>query len=343
MIGRRRRGAPAWCVVGVLGVVTALATMLAACGSSGPTLTLYSAQHQDLVQAWLQPFTQQTGIQVEVRRGGDFELANQILAEGASSPADVVLTENSPALSMLSSQGRLAKLDPATLAQVPAQFASGAGDWVGVAARSTVLVYNPALLRPDQLPHSILELAAPQWRNRIAFAPSGADFQAIVSAVFAVNGPASGEQWLAGLKQNGRIYSNNITTMKAVNAGEVPAGVIYHYYWYQDQAEGGTDSRNTRLAYFDAGDGGSYVSVSGAGVVASTDQPSEAQRLVAFMSGRQGQQILAGTDASQYTVGAGVPSSPKLTPFSQLGPPKIDLNTLNGPQVVSAMQRVGLL
>ncbi|MCY7341798.1 MAG: iron ABC transporter substrate-binding protein [Pseudonocardia sp.] len=320
-----------------------LAASLAACGSSGPTITLYSAQHQDLNQAWIDGFTKETGIRVEMRRGGDFELANQILAEGDASPADVFITENSPALSLLSSEGALAPLDSATLSQVPARFSSGANDWVGIGARSTVVIYNPALIAADQVPNSIMDLSGPQWKDRIGVASGGADFQAIASAVYAVNGDAAAGEWLAGLKQNAKIYQNNIAIMKAVNAGEVPAGVIYHYYWYKDRAESGQDSANTELEYFDRKDAGAFVSVSGGAVLRSSENAAEAQRFVAYMSGRTGQQILSATLSLEYPVGNGVEPNPTLKPFSELDPPEIDLNTLNGPKVISEMLRVGLL
>ena len=338
-MGRRK---PGGLVAGVV-VLVSLVASLTACGASGPTLTLYNAQHQDIAQAWVDGFTEETGVQVNIRRGGDFELANQIIAEGASSPADVFITENSPALSLLSEKKLLAPLDPATLAQVPPQFSSGSGDWVGIAARSTVVIYNPSLIPAAELPKSIMDLSGPEWKDRIAVAAGGADFQAIASAVYAVNGDAAAGEWLAGLKQNAKIYQSNVAIMKAVNAGEVPAGVIYHYYWYKDRAESGNDSRNTELEFFNRRDAGAFVSVSGGAVVASTTHPAEAQRLVAYMSGRAGQQILADTDALEYTVGDGVPPNAKLKPFSELEPPPIDLNTLNGPKVISEMQRVGLL
>jgi iron(III) transport system substrate-binding protein len=278
-----------------------------------------------------------------VRRGGDFELANQILAEGNASPADVFITENSPALSMLSAQHRLAPLDQATRAQVPPQFSSGAGDWVGIAARSTVLVYNPSLVSTDELPGSIMELADPAWHGRVGIAPGGADFQAIASAVFAVEGDEAAGRWLDGLKANALVYPSNVAIMKAVNAGEVPAGVIYHYYWYKDRAEAGQDSANTELWFFDGQDAGAFVSVSGAAVVGSTAHAEKAQRLVAYMSGVAGQQILAETDALEYPVGDGVAPNPTLKPFAELAPPAVDLNTLNGPKVIAELQRVGLL
>ncbi|MGE0298830.1 extracellular solute-binding protein [Pseudonocardia sp.] len=336
----------------LLDPVAAMLAALALTACGGPTattpapgapLTLYSAQHKEIAKAWADEFTEETGIPVTIRQGGDFELANQIIAEGDSSPADVFITENTPALSLLSSKGRLAPLDDATLAQVPAQYESGSSDWIGVAARSTVLVYNPSLLPADQLPNSIMDLQQPQWKDRVGVAAGGADFQAIVSAVYAVEGDQLAGQWLEGLTSNARVYQNNVAIMKAVNAGEIPAGVIYHYYWYKDRAEGGGGSRNTQLEFFSHADAGAFVSVSGAGVVGSTKNAAEAQQLVAFMSGKRGQEILASTDALEYTVGDGVPANPQLKPFSELQPPAVDLNTLNGPKVISEMQRVGLI
>src|SRR5690348_6631627 len=41
------------------------------------SLTLYNAQHEDLVRAMTEGFTKQTGIVVELRNGKDFEFANQ--------------------------------------------------------------------------------------------------------------------------------------------------------------------------------------------------------------------------------------------------------------------------
>jgi len=341
------------------GLVTAVVLMMiAACGATpapaagsapsapaGPKtpLTLYNAQHNDLAKAWVAAFTQETGIPVRIRQGGDFELANQIIAEGEASPADVFMTENSPALSLVSAKGGLAPLDQATLAQVPAKYRSGAGDWIGIAARSTVLVYNPSLVPADQLPKSILDITGPPWKDRIGVAAGGADFQAIASAVFAVDGDATARTWLAGLKQNARVYPNNVTILAAVNKGDLPAGIIYHYYWYKDRAESGANSRNTELEFFGGKDAGGFLSVSGAGVLKTSKNAAEAQQFVAFMSGRAGQQVLAGTDALQYTVGDGVPANPKLKPFTELQPPDVDLNTLNGPKVVDEMRRVGLI
>ena len=310
-----------------------------AAAADKPTLVLYNAQHVDVGKAWADGFTKATGIKVDVRDGSDFEMANQIAAEGKASPADLFITENSPAMSLLSSKGLFAPVDAATRAQVPARYSSSNGDWVGVAARSTVYAYHTGAT----LPKSIMELAQPQWKGKFGVSPSGADFQAIVSAVYAVKGDAVATQWLQGIKANAKIYRGNTAILQAVNAGQIEGGVIYHYYWFADQADGGKNSNNTKLEYFSHQDPGAFVSVSGGGVLKSSKHQAQAQQFLAYISGKQGQQMLSAGTAMEYSVGSGVASNPKLTPLDKLDSPDVDLNKLNGPKVISEMQRVGLL
>ena len=90
-----------------------------------------------------------------------------------------------------------------------------------------------------------------------------------MSAVLELEGPDATADWLQGMKDNAEIYQNNIATMKAVNAGEVPGGVIYHYYWFRDQDETKEKAATPTLHYFGNQDPGAFVSVSGGGVLES--------------------------------------------------------------------------
>jgi iron(III) transport system substrate-binding protein len=325
-----------------------LAAVLVGCGDSdassdGDALTLYSAQHASLIETMLSGFTEETGIEVEFRDGNDTELANQIIQEGDASPADVFLTENSPSIAAVDEAGLLAPLDESALGQVSEQYRTSSGNWVGFAARSTVLAYNPDLVPEAELPASILDLAAPEWADRVGIAAGGADFQAIVSAVLALRGEEATRDWLAGLEENAKIYPSNTAVMKAVDEGEVDVGVMYHYYWYRDQAESGLIGDDAELHYFRNQDPGAFLSVSGAGVLASSDQPEAAQQLVAYLTGAQAQERLAESTALEYAVGTGVASAEVLPPLDGLQAPAIDPGSLNGPQVTELMQEAGLL
>jgi len=310
---------------------------------AGASITVYNAQHEELTQAWADAFSAETGVTVTLRNGSDSELANQIVAEGTASPADVLLTENSPAMSLVENAGLFADIDSDTLAQVPDAYKPSTGKWTGIAARSTVLVYNPSLLSDSELPASLMDLQDPAWKGRWAASPGGADFQAIVSAVLELEGTDATTAWLDGMKQNFTAYQGNSTVMKAVNAGEIPAGVIYHYYWYIDQAGTGENSANTKLFFFKNQDPGAFVSVSGGGVLASSKNQAAAQAFVAFITGKAGQDILHTGTSFEYPVGSGVAANPALPALDTLDAPTVDPSTLNSVAVTDLMTQAGLL
>ena len=131
-------------VLSALAIGLGLGTVLP--GALAASLTLYSAQHEQTVDLLTEAFTKETGIDVKVHSGEGPELASQLVKEGSSSPADVFFTENSPELELLSEKGLLAKVAPATLAKVPAQYSGSAGDWVGVLARENVLAFNTGMI-----------------------------------------------------------------------------------------------------------------------------------------------------------------------------------------------------
>lgn len=340
-----------------LGVAALTVVALAACSSpqgtpaasdpatarAGATITVYNAQHESLTQEWIEGFTQATGIQVNYRQGSDTEMANQIVAEGAASPADVFLTENSPAMTLLENAGLFAPVEEATLQQVPEQYRPTTNAWVGIAARSTVFVHNTDTLAEADLPASLMDLAGSEWAGRWAASPSGADFQAIVSAILQLRGEEETLAWLKAMKANATAIKGNSAVMKAVNAGEFDGGVIYHYYYYGDQAKGGQNSANIGTHYFGNQDPGAFVSISGGGVLKSSKNAEAAQKFLAHITSEAGQAVLRDGTSFEYPVASGVQANDNLKPLADLGAPRIDPATLNSPQVIELMQQAGLL
>lgn len=316
-----------------------------ACSSSGQDdeLLVYNAQHESLTKEWISAFTAQTGIPVTYRQGGDTELGNQLIAEGDASPADVLLTENSPAMAAVERAGLFADVEPQTLAQVPPQYRPASGKWTGIAGRTTVFVYNRDMLSPEQLPTSLMDLQQPVWKNRWGAPPAKADFQAIVAAVLQLEGEAATSAWLAGMKTNAVLYRDNIATLRAVNNGEIAGGVIYHYYWFRDQAATRDMSGNTALHYFRHQDPGAFVSLSGGGVLKSSKKQQQAQQFLRFITSKAGQEILERGTAFEYPVASGVPANPALVPLDELDAPVIDPSTLDAEKVSGLMTQAGLL
>jgi iron(III) transport system substrate-binding protein len=324
--------------------------MLSACGSasaaSSLTITLYNGQHEQTTDSLVTAFEKATGITVNVRSDDEDTLADEIVAEGSHSPADVVYTENSQALEYLQSKGLLATVAPSTLAHTPAQYNSAQGDWVGVSARVSVLIYNPSLISKSQLPTTVLQMASPKYKGKLVFAAGETDFQPIVTSVARAYGQAAAVRWLAGIKANAgsHIVPDNETISDEVNRGLVAFGLVNQYYWYRLQAEVGAAGTHSQITYFAPQDPGYVVDISGAAVLKSSTHKAAAEKFLAFLVSRQGQEILGHSISFEYPIASGVTTAQPETPFNQLQPNSITIADLgDGSTAIELLRQAGLL
>jgi iron(III) transport system substrate-binding protein len=338
---------PALARLSVLCLAGAATLALAACGSSkssGNALTLYSGQHEQTTALLVRDFEHRTGIKVQIRSADEATLANQIIQEGSNSPADIFYTENSPALEALGEKGLLAPVEAATLAAVPRSSSSQRGDWVGVSARVSELVYNTAQMKGSRLPSSVLQLAEPNFKGEVGFAPSETDFQPLVTAISKLRGRAAAEAWLEGIKENGRVYPDNETVVAQVNNGESAIAPINHYYWYRLRREQSANGTHSRLQPYQHGDPGNLINVSGAAVLRSSSKQAQAQKLLAYLVSEEGQQALASSDSYEYPLRPGVRPPDGLPPLASFGPSSLTPAQLgDGHEALELEQKLGLL
>ena len=332
--------------------VLLMAGALAACGSgsggggSAGSITLYSGQHEQTTQALVNAFEQQTGINVNVRYNDEDSFADEIIAEKSHPIADVFYTENSPALEYLQNQGLLAPVDASTLAKTASKYNSPQGDWVGVSARVSVLIYNPSLISESQLPTSVLQLANPKYKGKLAFAAGETDFQPVVTSVARAYGDAKAATWLEGIKENAgsHIYPDNETIADEVNRGAAAFGVVNQYYWYRMKAELGASNVHSKITYFAPHDPGYVLDVSGAGILKSSKNQADAQKFLAFLVSKQGQEIIAHSISFEYPLDDGVQTVAPETPFADLQPNPISIADLgDGSTAISLLRQAGLL
>ena len=339
-------------LIALVGSAVLVASILTSCSSAQSTavqqITLYNGQHLQTTSALVAAFEKQTGIQVNVHSNDEDVLANQLIQEGSRSPADVFFTENSPALMTLQERGMLASVAPSTLAHVPSKYDSPKGDWVGVTARVNVLVYNTNLLKPDQVPTSILDLAKPEWKNKIAIAPSETDFQPIVTSVLRSYGPAATLTWLEGLRQNAGAlqFPDNETLVDMVSrrSNSIDLCSLNQYYWYRERDMVGARNMHSAIAYLAPKDPGYVLDVSGAGILNSSRHKADAQKFLSFIVSHEGQEIIAHSASYEYPLGSGVTTAQPLKPFDQLQPAPLSVAELgDGSQAIALEQQAGLI
>jgi iron(III) transport system substrate-binding protein len=337
-------------VMGALSVVLGSVLLVAANGgspaaASSGSITLYSGQHVQTTEKLIAAFEKKTGITVNARYDDEDVFVDQIETEGKNSPADVFYTENSPPLEELASKGLLSSITSSTLARTPAKYNSPDGKWVGISARVSVMVYNTSLLKASQLPTSVMDLAQPKWKGKIALAGSETDFQPIVTSVARKYGDAAALTWLKALKANAtsHLYPDNETITAEVNSGQVALGIINQYYWYRLRSDLGASAMHSKIAYFAPHNVGYVLDVSGAGILKSSPHQADDQKFVAFLNSAQGQKIIAQSQSFEYPIASGVTRTGE-TPFNQLQPNSISIAQLGtGAEAIKLLQEAQLL
>ncbi len=290
--------------------------------------TVYSGRSENLIGPLLDDFESATGIAVEVRYGDSAELALLIETEGERSPADVFISQSPGAIGFLAGNGRLRPLGDNVLNLVEPEFRNRDGQWVGLSGRVRVIVYNSALIDPSELPTSVFELTEERFRGQVGLAPSNGSFQDFVTAMRELEGDAATAQWLAAMAANdAQPYSNNTAIVQAVGRGEVPLGLVNHYYNYRALAEDpGLASENYFLP---AGDIGSLLIVTAIGVLDTSDDADLSQRLVEFMLSPAAQSFFS-EETFEYPLASGVAPSSVLPPLSSIGTTTYDFDRLGG-------------
>lgn len=329
-VAARRAGRAGQALVALIGVAALLAVGLAGCssGSSTQTITVYSGRSAELIQPLLERFSQETGISVDFKTGDSPELAQVIAQEGDASPADVFISQNPGATSYLDGEGRLATLPQGTLDKVAPDLRSSDGTWIGVSGRVRVLVYNKDEVSPDELPEKVTELTGPEYRGRVALAPSNGSFQDFVTAMRVQLGDAETEAWLKGMADNdAEAYANNNAIVEAVGRGEIDMGLVNHYYNVRALEE--DPNLPSTNHFFPNGDVGSLLIVSSVAMLKTSKNPEAAQKLIDFLLTEESQKYFA-EETDEYPVLPSVPIEAALPPLDSLGTDRVDFNQLGG-------------
>ena len=249
--------------------------------------------------------------------------------EGDSSPADVFFSQSPGAMGFLEGEGRLQPLSGDVLALVPEPFRATEGDWVGVSGRARVIVYDATEIDDSEVPDSVFDLTAPEFRGRVGVAPTNGSFQDFVTIMRSMVGDDETLAWLRALRENDvRTYENNLAIRDAVERGEVDFGLVNHYYNEQAKAEDpGVPTENHFLA---GDDPGAAILTTAVGVLDTAgSQSDEAERLVEFLLSRRAQEYFA-TETFEYPLAAGVEPAGDLPPLDSIASPRIELSALGG-------------
>ena len=319
-----------------------LVAALAACDGGRDPLTIYSGRDEALIGPLLEQFAEANDVDIDVRYGDTADLALLIAEEGDNTPADVFLSQSPGAVGFLANEGLLGRLSADELSAVDARFESDDGRWIGLSARQRVLVYNEELVDEADLPESVLDLTNETYSGDVALAPTNGSFQDFVTAMRQIEGEDVAAQWLSDMQANDSpTYADNSSIVDAVARGEVPMGLVNHYYNFRKLEE--DPDAPSRNYVFPNGDVGSLLIASTASILAGTDKQDEAGMFIDYLLSDDAQQFYS-DETFEYSLTEGVEPPADLPPLESLETPDIDLNDLGSLQETARLiEESGLL
>jgi len=277
-------------IIALLGLALALPVYAA----DEDTITVYSARKEHLIKPLFDTYSEKTGVQIRYITDKAGPLLARLKAEGANTPADMMMTVDAGNLWQAAKSGVLSSVESEVLNKnIPAHLRDPAKQWFGLSIRARTIVYNTDRVKAADL-SSYEDLADPEWKGRLCLRTSKKVYnQSLVAMMIARHGEEKTSQiiegWVANLAT--QPFSNDTKTMQAIAAGQCDVGIVNTYYFGRLQKK----DPNINLALFwpNQDSTGVHVNISGAGITKHAKNREAAIKLLEWLSSEEAQQKFA--------------------------------------------------
>ena len=278
--------------------------------ANADTVTVYSARNEQLLKPILDRYSKESGTEIKLLTANEGALLARLNAEGASTPADVLITVDAGNLWLAAQQGQLRALNSSVLQKnIPAHLRDPDNQWFGLSVRARTIVYSKSAVRASEL-SSYEDLAQPKWKGRLCLRTSKKVYnQSLIAMMITELGEAKTEEivrgWVANLATT--PFPDDTSLLKAIAAGQCQVGIVNTYYLGRILVK----EPDFPVALFWANQSGSgtHVNVSGAGITKHAKNPVGAQKLIEYLSMETAQSFYVDEDLE-------FPANPKVKPNS---------------------------
>ncbi len=276
-----------------------LAAMVSPVRAAGE-VNLYTTREPGLIQPLLASFSENTGIKVNtvfINAG----LAERVAAEGARSPADVLMTVDIGSLVELDQRNLTQRVTSAAVdAAMPAWFGDTSANWVPLSLRARVIIVSKDRVADQAMTYE--QLADPKWKGKVCIRSGNHPYNtALWGAMIAKKGAPATEAYLTALKDNlaRKAAGGDRDISRDIMAGLCDVGVTNTYYVALMLAgRGGADQKKWAEAVrvimpTFAGGGGTHVNLSGASVARHAPNAANATKLIEYLLSPEAQKMYA--------------------------------------------------
>lgn len=332
-------------------VFTALSTLAtgAYAESHAGDVNLYSSRHYDTDERLYSDFTELTGITVNRIEGNADELIARMLAEGANSPADILLTVDTSRLERAKNAGVLQSIDSDVLeARIPASLQDSDNQWFGFSQRARIIFYDKTEVTNP--PMDYMSLADPAYAGMVCHRSSTNVYsQTLLASVIENFGTEAATAWAQGVVNNFARdpQGGDTDQLRGLVSGECDIAISNTYYFARAlrvDVDGLNAAALANIGWiFPAQNAeGAHMNLSGGGVAANAPNRENAIKFMEYLASDQAQQYFsAGND--EYPAVPGVGLSPSVAALGMFRPDAVDLSAVakNVPEAQTIFNQVG--
>ena len=336
-----------FCVFAATAALLSLGSSLVTPASAGNgEVNVYTYRETKLIQPLFDAFTADTGIKVNIVSASS-GLEQRIKAEGANSPADVLLTVDIGRIEEAVAAGVTQPIRSETIDRiVPAAYRDPDGHWAGISMRARVIYASRERVKQDAISYE--ELADPKWKGKICIRSGQHIYNnALFAAYTARYGEARAEEWLRGLKANlaQKPSGGDREAARDVAAGKCDIGIGNTYYWalmMNNDPEKKPWAEATRVILPTFQGGGTHVNLSGVLLAKNAPNRINGVKLIEWLAGEKAQAIYADQNY-EYPVRAGVTVNPAIAGYGKLNPDSLPISRIaaNRKAAATLVDKVG--
>ena len=290
------------------------------------TVTIYVSTDRVFSEPVLREYERRSGVKVDAvydtEETKSTGLANRLLAEKPRPQADVFWSNEPVRTLILKSRDVLAPYKSPGAEGIPASLVDPDGYWTGFSARIRVIAYNTKLVKPEEAPASVFDLADPKWRGQVAMAdPRFGSTSFHVAALYAIAGDQKMDDFFRRLKENGvRIVDGNSVVRDLVARGDIKVGLTDS----DDVNVALEDGQAIAMVLPDKNGLGVPVMPNMVSLIANAPHPDEARRLIDYLLSADVERQLAASEAVQIPLHAGVPGPKNIPAVATFKPMMLD-------------------
>ena len=315
--------------------VTLALSLLASSALADGVLNLYSSRHYDTDERLYSDFTEQTGITINRIEGKADELLARMQAEGANSPADLLLTVDTSRLARAKDMGLLQSIDSDTLeGAVPANLQDDDNTWFGFSQRSRIIFY--AKDRVANPPQNYADLADPRYKGQVCIRSSTNSYnQTLLASIITHNGVDAATEWAQGVVANMARdpQGGDTDQLRGIVSGECDISVSNSYYFaraIRRDVDGlSADIAQIGWIFPDQDGNGAHMNLSGGGVAANAPNKDNAIKFLEYMTSESAQ-VYFSNGNDEFPVVAGTPLAPSVESLGTFKADAVNLTDVAG-------------